>query len=381
MSNPIIVIGSGFAAYQWVKSFRKLDKNTAISLVTADQGADYSKPELSHVFSRDQQPTDLIKQTAVEFATEHNIKLLTNTVVDEINTDHQWIRFNDQQWHYCSLIIATGAKSFVPKFKGNALDKIITLNSLDELTRNHSKITTAKHITILGAGLIGTEIAIDLATIGKKITLCDKAAAMMPTLLPEFIAAELHHILHQKNIDLQLNTIITAINADDKQITISQLNNKTIHTDVVIAAMGLTPQIRLAQQAGIKTNQGIIVNNMLQTSATNVYAIGDCAEINGKISAFIQPIMLSAMALAKTLAGTPTPLSLPPMLIKAKTPWLPLSLAGITTMEDIHWQIERDNDGYVAKAHTDDQTLIGFIATHNKQKHAFALLRQLSPTL
>ncbi|WP_305846278.1 FAD-dependent oxidoreductase [Photobacterium kishitanii] len=164
-------------------------------------------------------------------------------------------------------------------------------------------------------------------------------------------------------------------------MVVSQSGKEDIHTDIVIAAMGLTPQIHLARQAGISTNRGIIVDNMLQTSAVNVYALGDCAEINGKISAFIQPIMLSAMALAKTLAGTPTPLSLPAMLIKAKTPWLPLSLAGITTAADIHWTIERDNDGYVAKAHTNDQTLIGFIATHNKQKQAFPLLRQLPPAL
>ncbi len=165
MSNSIIVIGSGFAAYQWVKSFRKLDQKTAITLITADQGADYSKPELSHVFSRGQQAIDLIKQTAIEFATEYNIELITDTVVDEINTELQWVRFNQQQSHYSSLIIATGAKSFVPNFEGNAIDKIITLNSLDELTRSHSKISTAKHITVLGAGLIGTEIAIDLATV------------------------------------------------------------------------------------------------------------------------------------------------------------------------------------------------------------------------
>ncbi|PSU16974.1 NADH:flavorubredoxin reductase NorW [Photobacterium kishitanii] len=381
MSNPIIVIGSGFAAYQWVKSFRKLDQKTAITLITADQGADYSKPELSHVFSRGQQAIDLIKQTAIEFATEYNIELITDTVVEEINTELQWVRFNQQQSHYSSLIIATGAKSFVPNFEGNAIDKIITLNSLDELTRNHSKISTAKHITVLGAGLIGTEIAIDLATVGKQITLCDKASVIMPTLLPEFIAAEMHQVLIQKNIDVRLNTTITEINTADNKLVVSQSGKEDIHTDIVIAAMGLTPQIHLAHQAGISTNRGIIVDNMLQTSAANVYALGDCAEINGKISAFIQPIMLSALALAKTLAGTPTPLSLPPMLIKAKTPWLPLSLAGITTAADIHWHIERDNDGYVAKAHTKDQTLIGFIVAHNKQKQAFPLLRQLPSSL
>lgn len=97
MSNPIIVIGSGFAAYQWVKSFRKLDQHTAITLVTADQGADYSKPELSHVFSRNQQATDLIKQTATEFAAEYNIKLITKTAIKEINTTQQWVYFNQQQ--------------------------------------------------------------------------------------------------------------------------------------------------------------------------------------------------------------------------------------------------------------------------------------------
>lgn len=85
MSHPIIVIGSGFAAYQWVKSFRKLDQDTEITIITADNGDDYSKPDLSHVFSRQQRATDLIKQSATEFAQVNGVKLITNTYVTAID--------------------------------------------------------------------------------------------------------------------------------------------------------------------------------------------------------------------------------------------------------------------------------------------------------
>ncbi|ENO8808476.1 NADH:flavorubredoxin reductase NorW [Photobacterium damselae] len=378
MSHPIIVIGSGFAAYQWVKSFRKLDQDTEITIITADNGDDYSKPDLSHVFSRQQRATDLVKQSATEFAQANSVKLITNTYVTAIDPQAKTVSIDDQVLTYSNLILATGSRAFVPQFAGNATDEIITLNSLQEFEQAQERLITAKRITVLGAGLIGTEIAMDLASSHKQVTLCDKASSILPAMLPPFLGSEVQHTMALNGVDFKLNRGISAINRHHQEMLVELDNGEVISSDVVIAAMGLRSNTQLAQQAGLMVNHGIVVNQYMQTSDANIYALGDCAELYGRVRAFIQPTMLAAMALAKTLAGTATPVRLPASLVKAKTPWIPLNLAGKTVGSELTWEIQRNSDGYVAKAfHVETSELSGFIVSHDQAKAAFPLLRLL----
>ncbi|MFG0730750.1 NADH:flavorubredoxin reductase NorW [Photobacterium damselae] len=378
MSHPIIVIGSGFAAYQWVKSFRKLDQDTEITIITADNGDDYSKPDLSHVFSRQQRATDLVKQSATEFAQANSVKLITNTYVTAIDPQAKTVSIDDQVLTYSNLILATGSRAFVPPFAGNATDEIITLNSLQEFEQAQERLITAKRITVLGAGLIGTEIAMDLTSSHKQVTLCDKASSILPAMLPPFLGSEVQHTMALNGVDFKLNRGISAINRHHQEMLVELDNGEVISSDVVIAAMGLRSNTQLAQQAGLMVNHGIVVNQYMQTSDANIYALGDCAELYGRVRAFIQPTMLAAMALAKTLAGTATPVRLPASLVKAKTPWIPLNLAGKTVGSELTWEIQRNSDGYVAKAfHVETSELSGFIVSHDQAKAAFPLLRLL----
>ncbi|OLQ75209.1 NADH:flavorubredoxin oxidoreductase [Photobacterium proteolyticum] len=378
MDKHIVVIGSGFAAYQLVKSLRKLDAETPVTVITAESGDDYSKPELSHVFSRSQNASDLIKQSAKDFASTHSIELLAYTRVQSIDTEAKTVQLSDKKVSYSELVLATGASSFVPPFDGNATDEIVTLNSLGEYASHQDRIATAKSVLILGAGLIGTEIAMDLAEAGKQVTICDRARSIMPTLLPAFLGAELFQTMTQKGIDVKLSAAVTGVNRHHQQLLVQVDDNNIVEADVVIAAMGLKPNTVLAEQANITVNQGIVIDEFLKTSADSVYALGDCAELGGKIRAFLQPTMLSAMALAKTLSSNPTPVKLPASLVKAKTPWFPLNLSGQTARSDVSWEITRDSDGYIAKAfEKGTEKLVGFIVSHEQQKAAFPLLRQL----
>ena len=127
--------------------------------------------------------------------------------------------------------------------------------------------------------------------------------------------------------------------------------------DAVIAATGLRPETALARRAGLTINRGVCVDSYLQTSNTDIYALGDCAEINGQVLPFLQPIQLSAMVLAKNLLGNNTPLKLPAMLVKIKTPELPLHLAGETQRQDLRWQINTERQGMVARGVDDADQL------------------------
>ncbi|HAG03328.1 MAG TPA: FAD-dependent oxidoreductase, partial [Leclercia adecarboxylata] len=147
--------------------------------------------------------------------------------------------------------------------------------------------------------------------------------------------------------------------------------------DVVIAATGLRPEIGLAQRAGAETQRGVKVDSYLQTTQPDIYALGDCAEINGQVLPFLQPIQLSAMYLAKNLLGANTPLKLPAMLVKVKTPELPLHLAGETQRQDLNWQIAIEPQGMVAKGADSEGNLRAFVVSEDRMKEAFALLKSL----
>ena len=124
-------------------------------------------------------------------------------------------------------------------------------------------------------------------------------------------------------------------------------------------------------------DSGILIDDLLRTSDPHIFALGDCAEWQGQLLPFLQPIVLGASALAKTLLGTPTPLTLPPMLVKVKTPRYPLQLAGRTQGEDLAWQCHWNQHGMVAEARGEDGELCGFVVGGDKMSAAFPLLRRL----
>lgn len=382
MSHNIVIIGSGFAAYQLVKAIRRSDNESSITVITADNGDDYNKPDLSHVFTKAQTAADLINQHADDFANQYNIRLLNNTKVSSIDTTTKTVVCESQKITYQKLVLATGAKAFIPPMKGNETDQIITLNSLDEFKASRAGLVESKSVMVIGAGLIGTEIAMDLASSGKQVILTDLADTLLPNLLPEFISSQLYQCLSVNNVSIQLSSQVHTIdsNANDNSLVVTLTNGNQYDVDHVICAVGLTPNTQLAKNAGIASERGVMVDEHLATSVDDVYALGDCAQINGKLLPFLQPILLSANALAKTLTGQISAVRLPAMMVKVKTPMLPLQLSGDTTNSHAKWQVDVTKDGLTAKAYDQDEKLIGFVVTQDHMKHAFPLLRDL-PTV
>ena len=380
MSLPIVIIGSGFAAYQLVKTLRRQDTEQAITVITANGGDDYAKPDLSHVFTKAQSAKDLIKMSADEFANPYGITLLSHSRVESIDATKKTLRCNGESIAYQQLILATGARAFVPPFQGDAVGRIITLNGLEDYAASQSELKEAKSVLVIGAGLIGTEIAMDLASTDKQVILTDRAEALLPSLLPDFVSAQLYQSLGNQGVTIELGTQVKSLRQAEESIAISLENGHDYRVDAVVCAVGLRPNTRLAAEAGLQTNRGIVVDRQLRTSDPHIFALGDCAEIDGNVLAFLQPILLSANALAKTLLGQASNVALPPMMVKVKTPRLPMQLSGNTANADANWQVSASKEGMTARAFDEEQQMIGFVVTGSHMKQGFSLLRELPPT-
>ena len=375
-SREIVVIGSGFAAQQLVKSLRKLDGERPIRLITADSGDEYNKPDLSHVVSRGCSAAAMTRLSGSEFAEQQRITLLPHCPVLGIDPVRRLVLTGQGEFPYGQLVLATGASAARPDMAGSEF--LVTLNSQQEYAAAEASIRQARRILVLGAGLIGCELAMDMAGDGREVTLLDLADSPLGTLLPAALTQPLQQALRAQGVRLQLGLGIAGIDAqpgDGWRVTLS--DGRICEQDLVIAAIGLRPNLALAQGAGLAVGRGILIDDLLRTSDPHIFALGDCAEWQGQLLPFLQPIVLGANALARTLLGTPTPLTLPPMLIKVKTPRYPLQLAGRTWGEDLAWQCRWNSQGMVAEARGEDGALCGFVVGGDQMSAAFPLLRRL----
>ncbi|MDR6997090.1 NADH:flavorubredoxin reductase NorW [Aeromonas salmonicida] len=380
VSREILVIGSGFAAQQLVKSLRKLDAEQPIRLITADSGDEYNKPDLSHVVSRGCTAAAMTRLSGSDFAEQQRIALVPHCPVLGIDPARRIVMTGQGEFAYGQLVLATGASAARPAIPGG--EQLVTLNSLQEYAAAEGLIQQARRIMVLGAGLIGCELAMDMVSDGREVTLVDLADSPLSALLPAVLSQPLQQALRSQGVKLQLGQGIAELSLLDPdrpqggwRVTLS--NGRVSEQDLVIAAIGLKPNLVLAQAAGLAVERGILVDDSLQTSAPHIFALGDCAQWRGQLLPFLQPIVLGANALARTLLGMPTPLTLPPMLVKVKTPRYPLQLAGRTKGEDLTWQCRWNSQGMVAEAHGEDGELCGFVVGGDQMSAAFPLLRQL----
>ena len=383
MSN-IVIVGGGFAALQTIKMVRKLDQDIAITMITADSGVEYSKPNLSHAFSQEQTPETLTVHNAQQLAEQYNVVIKTKALVSEIDIEQQYIRVDGQPIHYTKLVLATGATPFIPPAKGLKRSSTITLNSLEEFEKHKAQIDDAQRVTVIGGGLIGVELAFDLQTAGKDVTIIEPASYLLNSLVPPFVSLELERELTKAGVTVETDSAVCRATYLPDGVRLQTTSSRLIRADIVIAAAGLRPNIALATQAGIVVNKGIVVDETMRTSAENVYAIGDCAEIEGRVMAYLQPAILSANVLAKQLTigkgelkvGEAN-LSLPHIITKVKTPSYPIQLAGRNIHTAQSWETRFDPKGIVAKGFNEDNQLVGFIVTGEHIKAAFPLLKEL----
>lgn len=375
MNHGIVIIGSGFAARQLVKNIRKQDAAVPLTLIAADSLDEYHKPDLSHVLSLGQCAGDLTRQRAGEFGEQFGLRLFPHTRITAIDTAHQTVSSQDNVWRYDKLVLATGASAFVPPVPGHEL--MLTMNSQQEYCAGETALRDAQRVLIVGAGLIGTELAMDFCRAGKAVTLVDSAASLLSSLMPPEVSSRLQHCLTEMGVQMLLKSQLASLARTDSGIRVCIDRGRTLEVDAVVAATGLCPETALARRAGLATQRGVVVDNCLQTSHPAIYALGDCAEIAGRVLPFLQPIQIGALYLAKNLLGAQAPLTLPAMLVKVKTPTLPLHLAGDTQRTDLRWQITVEPDGMVAQGLDAQGKLRAFVVSEDRMKEAFALLKLL----
>lgn len=379
--NPIVIVGTGLAGYTVAREFRKFDRDTPLILVTRDDGCFYSKPMLSNAFTSGKTPDTLGNADAKAMADQLRAEVRTFTAVSALDTAARTVSLDGETLDYRKLVLAIGADPIHIPVAGDAADEVMSVNDLMDYTRFRARIAGARHVTIMGAGLIGCEFANDFFAAGIRCDVVDPAAFPLSRFLPEPAGRALQEALAAFGVGWHFERTVATVGRAGEQLKVALSDGQVLHTDAVLSAVGLRPRTQLSQAAGLRVNRGVLVDRLLATSAPDVYALGDCAEVEGLVLPFIMPIMYAGRALGQTLAGKPSPVQYPAMPVLVKTTRYPVVVAPPRTGMSGDWVIESIDGGVRALYRAGDGRLEGFAllgaATAEKQK----LARDLPPWL
>jgi rubredoxin-NAD+ reductase len=383
--DPIVIIGTGLAGYSVAREFRRQDKTTPVILVTRDDGASYYKPDISEAHAQDKIPDDLVQKTAGEMAAMLAAEVRTYELVEAIDRAAHQVQLTSATLTYSRLVLAWGAEPIVLNLSGDATEQAFRVNNLMDYRVFRDNLKAGQHVAILGAGLIGCEFANDLITSGYRVSVADPVDWPLAQFIPKPAGRAVETAMGWAGVRWHLGRGAAGIHASgDGRYTLELDDGSHIDADFILSAVGLRDGTALAEAAGLAVDRGIVVDRTLATSDPDIYALGDCAQVEGLWRPFVAPLMQCARTLGKTLAAGPDAapgrVQYPTLPIIIKTHLCPV-IAYPPVVTHGAWHIAGEGTALEAKFLDADGHLQGFALTGEATQKRREYLKQAPPLL
>jgi len=347
-SPQIVVVGSGLAGFGVLRELRKLAPEAKLTMVTLEDGHFYSKPALSTALAKGKTAATLVTSNAEKMIAQLKLDARIGREAEAIDRSGKALCTTGGPVPYDALVLATGALPVRPPVEGDAAHRAIAINQLDHYDRFRTELPDGARVLIMGSGLVGTEFANDLVTNGYRPIVVDMLPLPLGQLVPPVVGEKVRDRLAAEGVEWHLGRKIVSINySQPGPGYVATLDDgTTIEAALILSAVGLRPNVALAQEAGLEIGLGIKVNACGQTSDPHIFAMGDCAEYEHGLSAYVTPIMAAARGIAPSALGTPTEIRFPPLSVQVKTTLLPINLLPPSRTATGEWRsLEEDVDG------------------------------------
>ena len=262
-----LIIGGGLAGDAATRGIRELDADGSIGLISAEPDAPYMRPNLSKGLWKGRPIEKIWRKT------EERAELNLGRKVTKLDPQKKSV-LDDKgdEYTYDKLLLATGGSPIhLPFGDGN----IIYYRSFQHYQRLRKMADEKEHFVVIGGGFIGSEMAAALTIVGKKVTMIFMEDAISGLVFPSDLAHYLNDFYRGKGVEVIASDSVASVQKEGGHIVVQTGSGRRIETDGVVAGIGIRPNVALAQDAGLKIDNGIVVNERLETSDPDIYAVGD----------------------------------------------------------------------------------------------------------
>ena len=277
MGEKIVIVGAGHAAGQVITLLKQKKYAGEIILIGEESYLPYQRPPLSKKFLANKLAIDRLYLKPTEFYDDSTIKKYLDTKVISINRKKKNVELsNGEEVSYNKLVLSVGSRVRRLNINSPKLHGIHYLRKIDDVISIKSELNKKKNIVIIGGGYIGLETAAVTRELGHNVTVLEKDSRLLSRVVSPEIS-DFFEIEHARNgVKLKLSTSVIDFYGDKRIESLKTSNGEIIPADIVIIGIGIKPNFELAEDANLKVNNGIIVNDVCQTSDSNIYAVGDC---------------------------------------------------------------------------------------------------------
>ncbi len=328
MTQNLVIIGAGMASGRVIEHLIDGDPSAYnITLFNAEPRGNYNRIMLSPVLSGDKSYADIVTHDDDWYA-QNNITCRFGEHVTAIDRDAKVVHGQNGDVPYDKLLIATGSAPFIIPVQGKDLPGVITYRDLDDTNAMIDAAARGGKAVVIGGGLLGLEAAAGLAERGMDVTVLHLMGHLMERQLDESAGFLLRRDLQDKGVKVICQASTAAILGEDKVEGVMLEDNTGLEADLVVMAVGIRPETRLATDAGLDVARGIEVNAQMQTSDPDIYAVGECVEFDGHLFGLVAPLYDQAKVLAHDLLDEPAVFVVKELATKLKVTGCDLFSAG-----------------------------------------------------
>lgn len=301
----LVLIGNGMAGVRCIEEILKLGGKDLfeISIFGNEPHVNYNRIMLSAVLAGDMTVKD-IEMNSLEWYEENNITLYRNETVVKLDKEKQVLYTNKgRETTYDYVILATGSNPFMLPIPGADLEGVIAFRNIEDCETMMKTAKSYKKAVVIGGGLLGLEAARGLINLGMEVEVVHLHHYLMERQLDEEAAKMLRQELEQQGMRFLMQKVTTKISGRSRVKKLKFKDGSETEADLVVMAVGIKPNTVVAIESGIEVNRGIVVNDTLQTSIKNVYAVGECAEHRNIVYGLVAPLWEQGKVLAGHLTG------------------------------------------------------------------------------
>lgn len=299
----LVIIGNGVAGVMTARYVAETDPSVEIVIYSDEPYSYYPRPRLID-FLAGEVPLEDMSLYDEAWYQKRGIRARLGCAVTAIHPDEHQIDLADgSSDHYDRLVLATGAHNWVPPIPGADLPGVYTLRSLADAQTLRQRADQIAQAVMIGGGLLGLDMSAALRAHHVGVTVVEALPWLLPRQLDREGAAVLQRAIEQMGIEVVTGDQIAAIAGNGHVERVELKSGRSLPAEMIIVSTGIRSNLRLAQDAGLACNRGVVVDEQLRTNVPDIYAVGDAAEFSGRVWGIIPAAIAQARVAAAQLTG------------------------------------------------------------------------------